>query len=132
MSEKFRQELHTKLYQLFQITGSFTDIKQLDRFQTVAAQLATVIQKQAQSESIELMRKLQKAVSDGFKETFAANIELEKRITGFKKTFAANAELEKRITGLEGKINDLMSDRSDPGEYPKDVPKDRVIPLNTD
>lgn len=107
MSDKDKQKLNTLLYQLFQITGSFTDTKQLDRLRTVSAQLSTALQEQARGESVELMRKLQKAV-----------------VKGFKKTFTANAELEKRIVDLEEKLNDTLSNRSNQRANLKDVSAD--------
>lgn len=95
MSQKDRQKINTLIYQLFNTTGSFTNVKQLDRLNILAGQLSDEIRRQARSESVELMRKLQKAITEGF-----------------KKTFAAHESLEKRVKELEGKMNDNMSNGS--------------------
>jgi hypothetical protein len=95
MSKENKQKLHTTLYQLFQMTGSLVEMKQVERLRTLSLQLSNVLSDLAREESVELMRKLQQAVS-----------------TGFEKTFAAHADLEKRIKVLEEKAGVTVPNRS--------------------
>jgi uncharacterized protein (DUF885 family) len=105
MSTKNQQDLHALLYQLFHMTGSLTEIKQLDKLRALSARLGTLLRDQAREESVELMRKLQKAVT-----------------TGFKKTFAAHKELEERVAALEEKVNATMPNRSRKRKTVRSVP----------
>jgi hypothetical protein len=105
--DQHKQELHTLIWQIFSMTGGLTETKQLDRLRMLCAKLTTLLAKQARFESIELMRKLQVAVTEGF-----------------KKTFAANLKLEKRIKALEEKVNDSVSGRCCQGGDCQNVSED--------
>lgn len=104
MSDKNKQELLTVLYQIFSMSGAFTEVKQLDKLRTLTGKLSNVMADQAKHEAVELMRSLQKAVT-----------------SGFKKTFAATIDLEKRIVDLEEKVNDCMCHGSNQGKDREDT-----------
>lgn len=99
MSTENQQKLHALLYQLFSMTGSLTEIKQLEKLRALSTRLGVQLAKQSRDESIELMRRLQKAVTEGF-----------------EKTFAANEKLEKRVKALEDKVNATVRDRGNKGK----------------
>jgi len=84
MSDKNKQELLNILYQIFSMSGAFTEVKQLDNLRTLSGKLSILLAAQAKEESVELMRSLQKAVIKGFKETFAATSALEARVTALE------------------------------------------------
>lgn len=66
MKNKFHQKVYTTLVQVFRNAGITLDLKQTERIEHTTGELCEVIQEQARKEAVELMRKLQEAVSDGF------------------------------------------------------------------
>jgi phosphoenolpyruvate carboxylase len=89
------------------MVGAFTEIKQVDKLRMLSARLGTTLKKHAQEESVELMRRLQKAVTGGF-----------------EKTFKAVGDLEARVQALEEKKNAPVSKRRNTRKNLKDVSKD--------
>jgi len=89
MSNKTKQDLNSILYQIFSMAGAFSEVKQVEKLRILTSRLSATISMQSREDSIELMRKLQQAVT-----------------SGFKKTFAANEKLEKRVKALEEKVDD--------------------------
>lgn len=80
MSDKNKQDLHSIMYQIFSMSGAFTEIKQIEKLRVLCGRLSVTMSAQSREDSIELMRSLQKAVTSGFKKTFAAHQELAKRV----------------------------------------------------
>jgi predicted nucleic acid-binding Zn-ribbon protein len=95
MSNKHKQDLHTILYQLFNTIGAFTETKQLDQLRTHTSRLNTAIQSQIKEETVEFIRKLQEAISDGF-----------------EKAFNAINKVDKKLAQLEEKVNEISTCRT--------------------
>lgn len=75
-----KQELSVLFYQLFRAAGFTLSIDQNEKLRSITDQIFAKIEEASKNRSIELIRKMQEAVADGFREIGKDVAELEKRI----------------------------------------------------
>jgi hypothetical protein len=75
-----KQEFSVLLYQLFRTAGFTLNVDQNDKLRSIADQLYTKIEEAAKARSVELIRKMQEAVADGFREIGKDVAAIEKRL----------------------------------------------------
>lgn len=87
-----KQEFSVLMYQLFRVAGFTMNIEQNNKLKDISDQLVARIEEISKARSVELIRKMQEAVADGFRD--------------IGKDVAA---IEKRLDKLEGKNEDSVS-----------------------
>lgn len=75
-----KQELSVLFYQLFRAAGFTLSIDQNEKLRSITDQIFAKIEEASKNRSIELIRKMQEAVADGFREIGKDVAELEKRL----------------------------------------------------
>jgi predicted nucleic acid-binding Zn-ribbon protein len=118
MDDKYKQNIHTAFYQLFNMLGAFTHESQVDKLRTFTHRIATAIQDQVKVDTVEIIRKLQNAIDSAFKDTFNTVNDIDKKL----------AELESKLRTLSGKVeeqlNEISNSRSGERQNPTDLPDD--------
>jgi hypothetical protein len=75
-----KQEFSVLLYQLFRTAGFTLNVDQNDKLRSIADQLYAKIEEAAKARSVELIRKMQEAVADGFRDIGKDVAAIEKRL----------------------------------------------------
>jgi hypothetical protein len=101
--DKYKQELFTAFYQVFTIFGFTPDTKQLERIKQATDNVAKVMQKQIEADTIVVVRRLQVALDKAFKATYKDLVAQEKRIKKLERV----AHEQKDISHFKDQLKEL-------------------------